>query len=78
MGEKESEEHRGSQGSGSPHSSNPGSQRADPASLKALADELAKDGAEELNSGMINVMKLERRHVKSQNSVRHLRRASLT
>lgn len=32
------------------------------ASLKALADELAKDGAEELNSGMINGMKLDRRH----------------
>ena len=33
------------------------------ASLKALADELAKDGAEELNSGMINgMMKLDRRH----------------
>ena len=29
---------------------------------QALADELAKDGAEELNSSMINGMKLDRRH----------------
>ena len=48
------------------------------ASLKALADELAKDGAEELNSSMINGMKLDRRHREKSKLSFHLDRASLT